>query len=64
MSFSENLKKARESKGITMADLAECANIAPQQIAKYESGISFPNIVIGVAIAKRLGTTAENLVEG
>ena len=64
MAISENMKKLRESKGISMAELAECASIAAPQIAKYEAGINVPNAITAVAIAERLGTTVEQLVKG
>ena len=64
MSFCENLKKLRESKGVSMAELAETAGITQPQIAKYESGMTVPNVLVAVAIAERLGTTVERLVKG
>lgn len=64
MAISDNIKKLRENKGISMAELAECADIAAPQIAKYESGMTVPNAITAVAIAERLGTTVENLVKG
>lgn len=64
MAISDNMKKLRESKGLSMAELAESANIAAPQIAKYEAGITVPNAVIAVMIADRLGTTVERLVKG
>lgn len=64
MSIGENIKKLREAKGITMAELAECAFIATPQIAKYEAGAICPNAVTAVYIAERLGTTVEKLVKG
>ena len=64
MSFCENLKKLRESKGVSMAELAEIAGITQPQIAKYESGMTVPNVLVAVAIADRLGTTVEQLVKG
>lgn len=63
MAFGDNLKKYREMRGISMAELAECACVAQPQIAKYESGQTLPNAVTAVLIAKRLGTTVEQLVE-
>lgn len=64
MAFSENLRKIREMKGITTTELADCANIAQQQIVKYEAGIAVPNAITAVAIADRLGVTVERLVNG
>ena len=62
--LGENIKKFRERKGISMAELAECADIAAPQIAKYESGMTVPNAITAVAIAERLGVTVEQLVKG
>ena len=64
MAFCDNLKKLRESKGISTAELAESAGISQPQIVKYESGVTVPNVITAVAIAERLGTTAEQLVRG
>ena len=51
-------------RGISTAELAESAGIAQPQIVKYESGMTVPNAIAAVKIAKRLGTTVEHLVEG
>lgn len=64
MAFCDNLKKMRETKGISTAELAEAAGISQPQIVKYESGVTVPNVITAVAIAERLGTTAEKLVKG
>lgn len=64
MALSDNLKKIREMKGITTGELAECAGIAQQQISKYEAGAAIPNAITAAAIAKRLGVTVEQLVNG
>ena len=63
MSFSENLKKKREEKEYTQGELAKLVGVAQAMIAKYEAGIAVPNIVLGVQIAKKLGTTSEELVQ-
>lgn len=64
MAIGENIKKLREMRGISMAELAECAGIAQPQVAKYEAGLTVPNAISAVAIAERLGTTVESLVKG
>ena len=64
MAIGENIKRLREKKGITMQMLAECADVATPQIAKYEACITCPNAVTAVAIAETLGTTVEELVKG
>lgn len=64
MAISDNLKRLREKKGMSQAELAESVNIAQPQIAKYEAGTAIPNAVSAVAIAEKLGTTVEKLVIG
>ena len=64
MAFPDNLKRLREMRGISTAELAESAGIAQPQIVKYESGTTVPNAITAVAIAERLGTTVESLVRG
>lgn len=49
-------------RGITTMELAECASVAQPQISKYEAGQTLPNVVTAVKLAKRLGTTVEQLV--
>ena len=62
MGFAENLKKLREAEGITTAELAEYASVTQPTIVRYENGQKLPNVITGVLIAKRLGTTVEALV--
>lgn len=62
MAFAETLKKLREQHGMSQAELAERIGVAQPTVAQYESGIRVPNAVTAVMIAKRLGTTVEQLV--
>jgi len=62
MPFPDNLAHYREKNGITQEQLAEDVGISRTMIAHYEKGIKVPNVITGVMIAKRLGTTAETLV--
>ena len=62
MSFPYNLAHYREKNGITQEQLAKDVGISRTMIAHYEKGIKLPNIITGVMIAKRLGTTIETLV--
>lgn len=62
MAFAENLKKCREEKGLSQAELANQVNIAQSMIAQYEKGLKVPTILTGVELAKKLGTTCEALV--
>ena len=62
MSFADNVKRLRETKGISQAELAEMVNVTQPMIAQYEKGLKIPTIITGVDLAKALGTTCEKLV--
>ena len=64
MAISENMKRLREQRGMSQAELAASVELAQPQIAKYEAGVAVPNAVSAVAIAVVLGTTVEQLVNG
>ena len=63
LSFSDNLKKAREREGMTQLELAKAIGVSQPTVAQYEKGLILPTIVTGVSIAKALRTTCEDLVE-
>lgn len=62
MSFSTKVKQLREQKSLTQRELAELINVSQPTVAQYEIGIKVPTIVVGVKLAKILGTTCEELV--
>jgi len=62
MAFAENVKRLREEKGLTQAELAVQVDVAQSMIAQYEKGLKVPTIIVGVQLAKCLGTTAEELL--
>lgn len=41
--FAERLKKAREAKGLSQADLADAVGVRAQQIWRYEAGRAIPD---------------------
>lgn len=43
--FGEQLRKAREEKGITQQTLAENVYVTRQTISRYENGERYPDIV-------------------
>lgn len=63
MSFSESVKKLREQKGLSQAELAEQVDVTQPMIAQYEKGLKIPTIITGVQLARALGTTCEELVK-
>lgn len=64
MALSDNIKKIRESRGLTADELGAAAGVTQSMITKYETGVRVPNVIIACAIAKRLGVTVEKLVFG
>lgn len=62
MSFADNVKRLRETKGITQAELAKRVGVTQPTIAQYEMGIKIPTIVVGARLAEQLGTTCEGLI--
>lgn len=64
MAFSDNVKKLRENKDFTQAELASAVGVSQQMINDYEKGRKVPTIITGVDLARKLDTTAEELVYG
>ena len=64
MAFAENLKAVRIERGYTQKQLADMANITQPVITDYEKGRKQPLISTAVDIAKALGVTCEELVNG
>ena len=64
MALSDNMKKLRERRGITTAQLAEDVGVSQPTITRIEMGSRIPNVITALEIAKRLGVTVEQLVNG
>ena len=64
MAFQDNVKRLRDEKRYTQAELGELVGVAQQVIADYEGGKYRPSIETGVRLANALGTTVEQLVDG
>ncbi len=64
MAFSDNVKRLREAKGYSQAELGKILDVSQQTISDYEKGKKQPTIVTGVDLAKALGVTVEELVSG
>lgn len=64
MALSDNMKKLRERCGITTAQLAEEVGVSQPTITRIEMGSRIPNVITALEIAKRLGVTVEQLVNG
>ena len=62
MKFNERLKKYREEKGLTQAQLSELAGITTRQIQNYEGGKARPRLDAADKIAKALNITTDELL--
>ena len=63
MAFQDNVKRLRNEKRYTQAELGELVGVAQQVIADYEGGKYRPSIETGVRLANALGTTVEQLLD-
>ncbi len=71
MKISEKIKKLRQEKGWSQAQLAKKLNILPQHISRYERGIIIPSAetmakianAFGISIDYMLNETSENSSE-
>lgn len=62
--FAVNLRRARETAGISQEELAERCEVHRTEISLLERGGREPRLGTMVKLATALGTTAEALCEG
>lgn len=62
--FGNFVCQLREEKGMTQAELAEQLNVTPAAVSKWENGESKPRTEKLFELAKLLGVTAEELING
>lgn len=58
--FGEQLRKAREEKGITQQTLAENVYVTRQTISRYENGERYPDIVTLKKLSSVLGVSTDS----
>ncbi len=63
MIFSEKLKLIRKNRGLTQEELAEKLDVSRQSIAKWENGLSFPEIYHLINLTNIFNITIDNLVK-
>lgn len=63
LSISANLKRVREEKGVTQAEVAAKVGITQAACVQFEKGIRIPNAVTLKAIADALEVPIESLYE-
>ena len=64
MSVGENIKKMREKRNIKQVELAERTGVTQAMICQMERGTRNPSLQLGLEIAKVLGCTVDELVQG
>ena len=62
--FGEQLRKAREEKGMTQQTLAEKLFVTRPTVSRWECGERFPDLLTTKKIAEILGVSLDNLLSG
>jgi transcriptional regulator with XRE-family HTH domain len=62
--FGLNVRKRREANGLTQERAGEKANLDPTYISGIERGVRNPSLLIICRLAKALGVSVSQLVEG
>ena len=60
--FNENLKEAREKRGMTQKEVADIIGVAKSTYSLYESGNREPNVQTIKKIADTLNVSADDLL--
>lgn len=63
MNFSEKLQILRKSKGFTQEGLAAELDVSRQAVAKWETGMSFPDVANLIQISNLLHVTVDYLIK-
>lgn len=63
-SFGLNLRKRREAAGLTQERAGEKASLDPTYISGIERGVRNPSLLSICRLAKALGVSVSDLVEG
>ena len=64
MNIGENIKNKRTERGMTQENFAVEIGVGRSMVAQIERGSKIPNMLLGREIAKVLGCTMDELVEG
>lgn len=60
--FGENIRKAREEKGITQQTLADQLYVTRQAVSRWENGSRYPDLLTAKALARALDTSLDDLL--
>ncbi len=64
MEFNKKLKKLREEKGLSQAELAKMAGVSQTAISDVETGNKMPKLDTAMKICKALNVKLMDVVEG
>jgi putative transcriptional regulator len=59
--LGNRLRDARETRGLTQAQLADLIGVSRKTVNTVENGIFVPSTAIALKLAKALGQTVESL---
>ena len=59
-----NIARLRRAAGLTQSQLADMLYVSNKTVSKWERGAGYPEITQLTSLAKRLGTTVDNLLMG
>lgn len=62
--FADFLYTLRKEKGLTQAELAERLGVTNKAVSKWETGEAMPETALLVPLARELGTTVDELLNG
>lgn len=62
MTIAENIRRLRESKGMTQEQLAEVMNVTHGAVSLWESGKRSMNVKTADQLAQALGVTLNDLM--
>lgn len=60
--LSENIRRLRESKGLSQGELAVRLNVVRQTVSKWERGLSVPDADLLIALSEALGQPVSALL--
>lgn len=63
-SFAERLKKYRREKNLTQQELADRLGVSNKTVSRWESDGGYPDVPLLVPLARALGVTADDLLDG
>ena len=61
--FGENIRKAREEKGITQQTLADKLFVSRQAVSRWENGSRYPDLLTAKSLAAALDTALDKLLD-